>query len=106
MTIDAVGLIAIEALGILFALVVGWLARSRVVKKEHDEIVKWRATVDSSLPQLMEDFKKADQEQRDFRQEIRKEFKDLREENHKEHVKVAERLTAIETTLKIERSDL
>ena len=49
MTVDAVGLIAIEALGILFALVVGWFARSRVVRKEHEEIVKWRATVDHLL---------------------------------------------------------
>ena len=54
-----------------------------------------------SSAQLATDFHESIEEQREFRKEIRQEFRDLREENHKEHVKVAERLASIETTLKI-----
>ena len=105
MSPEVVGLIVIEAIGVFVALVVGWFARSKVVKKEHDNLVKWRATVDNTLPQLVEDVRASANEQREFRKEIRKEFLDLRKESTKEHRNIRERLVAIETTLDITSVD-
>lgn len=89
--------VIVESFFVVFAAAMTiWFAFARSRSRQHHSLVKWRATVESELPNVRADLTKLIQETSDFRLEVRKEIQGLKEDNHREHVHVRERLASLE----------